>query len=51
MLHSGKQAFVEESNDFPENDYYSGTLILRYGKGQQNCIIKSGYHCKKLPTL
>ena len=29
---------------------YSGTPILRYGKGQQNSIVQSGYRCK-LPLL
>ena len=30
---------------------YSGTLNLRYGKGQQNNIVKSGYRCKQTPNL
>ena len=28
-------------------DSYSGNLILPYGKGQQNHIVKSGYRCKQ----
>ena len=28
---------------------YIGTPILRYGKGQQNHIVKSGNRCKQTP--
>ena len=30
---------------------YSGTPILRYGKGQQNHIAKSRYRCEQTPDL
>ena len=33
------------------NFNYSGTPILRYGKGKQNHIVKSGYCCKRTPDL
>ena len=31
--------------------FYSGIPIFRYGKGQQNHIIKPGYRCKQTKSL
>ena len=37
-----------------EHCYIHGTVEPRFcdnGKGQQNHIVKSGYHCKRTPVL